>query len=197
MWEEKAQYQQISSKRLAIRRELELLRNNEYVKKYFPLRKEEEKLEQEQEHLFVDLKNKEYATCSHIWIVSDIERDPYEGRSYRYSGCIKCGLEEIVMERSIYNSSNMDFEHKIMYDFMSKNSYKRGIRTNRYCDLELARAIYQKVKENHLDIDDQMALKYLEIALDNMRHIKVNEDRKVSRAKRLSLDPDFFKSRFR
>ena len=60
-------------------------------------------------------------------------------------------------------------------------------------DLDLAKAIYSKIKESHPDIDDETARKYFEIALDNIRKIKVNDERKVSRAKRLSLSPKFNK----
>lgn len=53
--------------------------------------------------------------------------------------------------------------------------------TNIVCDLDLACEIYSKIKEAHPDIN----------ALDHIRNTKVSDDRKVNRAKRLSLNPNF------
>ena len=39
----------------------------------------------------------------------------------------------------------------------------------------------------------KMVRKYFEIVLENIRNIKVNDERKCDRAKRLSLNPEFDK----
>lgn len=80
-----------------------------------------------------------------------------------------------------------------MDDLLLEPSERNGIRSNELCDLNLAIAIYAKIKENYSDIDDQLALKYFEISLNNIRKIKVSEERKNSRAKRLYLNPKFVK----
>ena len=67
----------------------------------------------------------------------------------------------------------------------------KGVETEVACDLDLAQAIFSKIKEVHPDIDDTTAIKYFEIALDDIRNIKVSDERKVGRAKRLSLKPEF------
>ena len=41
--------------------------------------------------------------------------------------------------------------------------------------------------------NDLIAIKYFEIALDNIRNIDVSDERKVNRAKRLALMPSFNK----
>ena len=53
-----------------------------------------------------------------------------------------------------------------MYDYLRK-PHLRGKETNITCDLELAYAIYSKIKEVHPDIDADTALGYFEIALNN------------------------------
>lgn len=79
-----------------------------------------------------------------------------------------------------------------MYDYLRKNNCRiKGIETEIACDLDLAQAIYSKIKEAHPDIDDKTAIKYFEIALGDIRNIKVNENRKINRAKRLLLEPSF------
>lgn len=156
------------------------------VSKRETIRKEMEELE-ELEQIYAMKRMEKYAECNHIWVVSDIERDSYEGRTYKYSGCIKCGLEEIVMEKSFYHSNNMNFEQRIMFDYMSNNQYKNGLSSSVYCDLPCAQSIYQKIKQDHPAIEDELALKYFKIALEDMRHKKVNDQRKEESAKKLSL----------
>ena len=80
-----------------------------------------------------------------------------------------------------------------MYDFMYGGVYRSGIDTKMFCDLDLAKAIYSKIREAHPNIDDETARKYFEIALDNIKNIKVSDERKTSRAKRLSLSLKFYK----
>ena len=92
-----------------------------------------------------------------------------------------------------FNFNSLTPEQKIMYNYMQDNYYDRGLHSERFCDLDLAMSIYRKIKEAHPDIDDKTALKYFEIALDNIRNIKVNDERKESRAKRLSLSNKFNK----
>lgn len=79
-----------------------------------------------------------------------------------------------------------------MYEFMKTHpSYRRGIYTKISCNLNLARAIYSKIKEAHPDIDDETATKYFKVALTNIRNTEVSDKRQKDRAKRLSLSPKF------
>lgn len=57
--------------------------------------------------------------------------------------------------------------------------------------MEFSTAIYLKIEKVHPDIDDETAVKYFAIALNNIQNIEVNNDRKVSRAKRLLLNSNF------
>ena len=59
------------------------------------------------------------------------------------------------------------------------------------CDLALAKAIYKRIKEIYPDINDELLKKYFKIALDNMMNIKVTEQRKRNRIKRLNLNQNF------
>jgi hypothetical protein len=137
--------------------------------------------------LYQELKKEEYSSCNHILVYSVIDYDRYEGRSYKRCGCIKCGLDGSVSSQS---REYLPFSQKIMYDYLRKN-HLRSKETNIACDLDLAHAIYSKVKEVHPDIDDDTAIGYFEIALNNIRNTKVSEDRKTNRAKRLSLGSKF------
>ena len=79
-----------------------------------------------------------------------------------------------------------------MYDFMLKHVvYFTGIELNIACDYDLAKALYQRIKEKNPDIDDATISQYLENALADMNKIKVSPDRERIRAKRLLLDENF------
>lgn len=80
-----------------------------------------------------------------------------------------------------------------MYGYLKENCLYtlKGFETNIVCDLNLAQAIYSKIKQAHPNIDDETSMKYFETTLNDIRNIKVSEERKVSRAKRLSLHPNF------
>lgn len=132
------------------------------------------------------MKNEEYKCCEHILVYSEIDYDRYEGRTHRSCGCIKCGLDNSVLSKKV----GLTFYQMIMYDYLRKR-HLMGKETKIACDLSLAQAIYSKIKETHPDINDEMAIKYFEIALNDIRNIKVSEERKTNRAKRLSLDPKF------
>lgn len=191
----KEQYNHIVSERQTIIDQINVLAENETVKEYFALREQNDKLASQQKDLYKQIKVGEYSSCNHIWVNTLHDYDSWEGRSYNYHGCVKCGLDKRVfhlMER-FHSPDWLTLDQRIMYDYMKNHSYKSGIDTNLLCDLDLAKAIYAKIKEVHPDIDDETAVKYLKVALHNIRDTKVSDERKESRAKRLSLKPEFNK----
>lgn len=198
MEEIKKQYEEIVSERNGLTQEIEELKNNDVIKKYFDLCNKDNQLEEKRKDLYKQIKVGEYSSCNHIWVKVLHDYDSAEGRSYDYHGCIKCGLDQRVFhikeQYSAFDWFNcFTLEQEVMYVYMKDNSYHNGVYTGVLCDLELAKAIYLKIKEAHPSIDDETAKKYFEIALDNMRNIKVSDERKASRVKRLSLSPEFNK----
>ena len=183
----KRKYEELKNQREKTIEELNQLREDDRVKRYIELQSKNETLYNEQIALYQELKKEEYSSCNHILVYSEIDYDRYEERSYKRCGCIKCGLDGSVSSQS---REYLPFSQKIMYDYLRKN-HLRGKETNIACDLDLAHAIYSKVKEVHPDIDDDTAIGYFEIALNNIRNTKVSEERKTNRAKRLSLSPKF------
>ncbi len=185
------QYEQISAEKDKITHRMTELANNDIVKEYLSLCGKYDQLAKQQKQLYRRLKMNEYSSCDHIWVKTLHKYDSSEGRYYNYCGCIKCGLDRSVLANPHQTLNFLPFEQQIMYIFMMNHFMNPGINTNVSCDLELAKAIYSKIKEVHPNIDDGTATKYFEIALDNIRNTRVNDDRKISRAKRLSLNPNF------
>lgn len=164
---------------------------NELVKKYLELCNENDSLKMQEEILYSRIKHYEYVSCNHIWI----NLTKYCGHTF--NGCIKCGANSRILNLGDnFGLKNLTEDEKIMYYFLKRNLTIIGtypLYSPVICNLDLARAIYKKIKEAHPDIDDVTATKYFEIALDNIRNIEVSKERKKSRAKRLSLTPDFNK----
>ncbi len=191
----KEQYAKIVSERKGLIEQINILAEDETVKNYLELHSQNDKLANQQKDLYKQIKVEEYSSCNHIWVNTLHDYDSWEGRSYNYCGCIKCGLDKRVFHlvESYHSPDWLTFDQRIMYDLLRKHSYRAGIDTNLLCDLDLAKAIYSKIKEVYPDIDDETAIKYFKVALHNIRDTKVSEERKSSRAKRLSLKPDFNK----
>lgn len=189
----KEQYDKISSEREKTTIQIDEMENSDVLKRYLDLCKLNKKLENQQKKIYQQMKFEEYLSCNHIWVVALKDYDSCEECSHIYHGCIKCGLDDKVLHLmdNGYSFCDLTLEQKTMYNFLENHLYLKGISINKSCDLNLAIAIYSKIKEAHPDIDDETARKYFEISLDNIRKIKVNDERKKSRAKRLSLNPDF------
>ncbi len=184
-------YEEMKNNNQQMIKEMNLLRKNPDVIRYLELKEKMKKQKREQDQLYAIIKKEEYASCNHIWIESYHEYDSKEGRSYSYHGCIKCGLDTKILDCEI---QSLTPSYKVMYRFLRDNRpYRKGLFSDVLCDLDLAKAIYTKIKEYHPNIDDQTALYYLKIALADIRKIEVSEDRKKSRIKRLGLIPEFHK----
>ena len=180
-------YDRIVNERKSIIDELKVLEENDKIKKYFELTKKNDELYKIERDLYAEIRKEEFKKCNHVLIYSKSIYDELEQRTYRYRGCIKCGLDESVKADDNYKFSSVT---KAMHDCLGWVNIK-GKYIDYVCDLELARAIYNRIKEVHPDINDETAIKYFEIALDNIRNIKVSEERKEKRANRLCLRKGF------
>lgn len=172
-----------------IRKELNELEQSEVLKRYFELSKKNNNLLIEQKKIITEIKNHEYGCCEHLLVITSIDRDEYEGRSQKYYGCIKCGLNEQVYRKygGIFGTDLLSFEEEIMYKFL-RGRYLNGIHLNVLCDLDLGRSVYNKIKQNNPDIDEKTLCKYFEIELENIRNEEVKSKRKENKVKRLSLN---------
>lgn len=137
---------------------------------------------EKQQDISTYLYNK-YNCCKHILVYSKIDfGDATLPNTTYYCGCIKCGLDNSILEKA---RESIPFSKKVMYDYLSKNPLQ-GIETNLACDLELAKAVYFKVKEMHPNTDDMEIITYFKQALIDIRNSKNDDNRKII-IKRLSL----------
>lgn len=156
------------------------------VKKYIGLQKKKTELEIKRKNLHRLMKYGEYENCDHLWGVSTDEYGEYD------CVCVKCGLNyKSLRLTNRGNEDSLSFDERVMASVLKEQSPVNNADINIVCDKELAMALYKKIREYHPNIDDKTAIKYFEIALDDIRNIEVSDERKKSRAKRLGLSKDF------
>lgn len=187
----------VEEERKQIIDELEQLRKKSIVKRFLELNEKNHFLVIKQKELIKQFKLKEFNSCQHLWIITKSDYDNIEGRTQRYYGCIKCGLNQEVLNKVNYISETkyLNFEEQIMYNYLKKGIYMpKGSVIPVSCDIDLAKTIYSKIKENNPDIDDETSRKYFEITLDNITKNKSSENNKENKKKRLLLNSNFNKS---
>ena len=187
------EFKNLNTERKNILDEINSLKEDEKIRRYFLLNELNEKLISKQMKLYQIMKVKEYAECNHIWVYTLHEHDYIEGRSYHYSGCIKCGLDQKVFEEANYHPEYLPCDKRIMYDYMKKTSYDSGIHSKISCDLELGQAVYKKLKECNPDLDDESLLKFFELTINSIRDNVKTKEQKIMKRKEYSLSPKFDK----
>ncbi|HIT22047.1 MAG TPA: hypothetical protein IAB56_03595 [Candidatus Scybalousia intestinigallinarum] len=192
----KSAYQTVVAERQKILDEIKQLEKNEIIKQYMKLCEQNRKLTLKQEELTIQLLREKYQSCDHIWITSREDYDRYEGRRYLRRGCIKCGLDYSANDpdSSIFYTESGEVMRQVIRD--SRYGHQLMLKTSVdaidiYCDLQLARAIFSKLKKYHPDCSDEELVHYLRVALEDIRNIQVSDERKENRAKRLSLGSNF------
>lgn len=123
--------------------------------------------------------------CKHICCPSTDKR--YPGNKFEH--CVACGLDSKIAKRDY---SGLDRKERIMFDVVKEGYWvSQYIRFYPMCDYELAKAVYDRIIEKYPDIDTITMIKYMGIAVENMKEIPVSEERQKSRVKRLNLNPDY------
>ena len=154
---------------------VKLLKRNKAVRDYYISKIKLQEMNDEIIRMHKDLTIQKYNRCNHIFIGNG-----------ENSYCLNCGLDTRVLD---IEERNLDPDSRIMADYLWENDVDTSDEI--IYDLELAKAVYKKIKEKHPEVDDILVRKYLENALNDMQNIKVNEERQKNRAKRLYLIPSF------
>lgn len=154
------------------------------------INKEINSLEQQKQALIKALKIEQFECCDHMWVTLPCTETDEE---FEYFGCIKCGLNNLAIDRFKSKLSNLDSDQRLMFEYMSMQFGRPGTDTEEWCDLELGMAIYKKLREYYPDADNDTISNYFSNALWNMRTKNLTESRKEGRVKRLGLKPGFDK----
>lgn len=149
---------------------IKIYEENEIVRKYLKLQKEQKKLTMELANISKEINIQKWSSCNHIWVITKHDYDATEGRSYNYCSCIKCGLSyEVFLDYEKMGKDALnDPARKEMFDYLftHNTAQYKGLSSNYSCNLDEAQAIYQKIKAKNPDITDEIMLQLWERELD-------------------------------
>lgn len=149
----KRKYKRVSNELRTTYNELEILEKEDMVKRYIKLKEKEEKLEEKKMEIYEELQLNIYSTCNHIFARSYTECDYYEGRTYRYYGCVKCGLDTIIYSDLYYDLSVG--KEKIMDNFFKQTLGKTESIRHYVACFKIIDRDYAKVKEIYDEIKNK------------------------------------------
>ena len=150
----KKEYDEVTKERGEVAESIKKLKTYKSVIKYLKLCKRANELSSKQTELYDKMLVKRYSECNHIVVMSSVEHDYMEGRSYRYYGCIKCGLDSTVANRGYGLNYEEDRMLKVMNKYKVYGAYT-GINTGIACELSDGKALYQEIIEKNKDLTDK------------------------------------------
>ncbi len=149
-------------------RRLELI-SHPIMLEYSRLESEEDKLQKKVDEIKTDLVIDRINECGTHYLI---------GNPWGYATCLKCGL---ITKPPHGNNSTERAKFFAMSWYMIEHEKDLAYVENYKLDYSLAQKIYNKILEANPGIDSDTAIKYFEIALDNM----IDFPRDESRAERL------------
>ena len=154
--------------RNTIQEKLKKLENDSKVQKYLELKKDFEKIEREYKKEYINYIECKCNSCKHLFAVSKIDEDRFEGRMYYEYGCLKCGLETGCYER------DYSLEDEAYINYLRNHSVvpynNSGLFFNSYEQFKNARIIYEELKNKYIDLDDKYII---QIMKENLEKSKV------------------------
>ena len=141
-------YEETRSKRMRVENELELLANNETVKRYFALSKMEDELFREESQIFQKIRFNEFENCEHLF-VDTIESNEHN----RFCACVKCGLDSTTLRE---DKSWLTPNRLASYNYIKEHLHTETQFNNRvsYCitkqELDNLNIDYEKIVDEYV-----------------------------------------------
>ena len=176
----------INERREELLKELNRLEKLKTVKKYLAFKDENEKLKSEEKELCKKVMCEKYASCKHVYITNFTESDDWEGRTYKYHGCVKCGLDSSILSESrnfILRDSEYYKNMKPYFVFGDIDGIDTGIY---YENLDYASSIYLELQENNPSMTDEDLIEMFKIIMK--KEIEKEHKEKVRKRERKDLD---------
>lgn len=150
----------LNKRKEKLEEEIRCLEETDTLKRYKELLKYKKEIDDDIYNQYKKIGFKKYDDCNQIFIKLKRRGEQNKIRTYEFRGCIKCGLNQI--------SDSSFLEGKIMREYLSKNNIYTKKYINEYCNLNLARLIYLKLKENNLANDDETLIKNFISVVDSL-----------------------------
>jgi len=90
----------------------------------------------------------DYYNCNHIKVYTYVEKDDTNKKIIKYCGCIKCLLDELILDE---DDSDLTEEEIVQKEFLKyPYFYSRGIQLNKeFYNLENLNNLYKGIKIQH------------------------------------------------
>lgn len=168
------QYNYTLKERKKIKEELNQLKNEKFVKRYLLLQEKDRLLKQKENVLSNELLYHRFCSCKHILVYTEYEHDYFYKNTNRTFACVKCGLNSAVLK------SHKDFltdENQVMYKYLVEHPFlETSIELKTSCNFNLAKKVFEKVREKYPNIKNEMLKKYFYVALKyNLDNIKIKK----------------------
>lgn len=167
--------------------EIEIMKKEDSVVKYCHLLEKRESLDEKIRTIYIQKKLQEYNSCNHLWV--EMPGEEHSPIYVNAVGCVKCGIDTGIRRRK--KMEDMNLEEQAIMEYSKVGINRSFDFVNVVCDLNLGRAIFNKINEQYPGLDNRTLAQYFVTALKDIRNIKVNEERQKNRAKRLGLDKKF------
>lgn len=151
---EEKEYKEVLNEYFKVSDEINHIEQYKIIKKYLNLKEKQRLLDLKEIELYKQKLLNRYTTCHHILVETHTEAYyDYEGRTYHYYGCIKCGLDEAVIEREY----GLNREESMMLEVVKENRLYsiHGKRTGIRCNIYDAREFYKELSEKYPDLDEE------------------------------------------
>ena len=164
-YEEKIKKIQIG--RNTIQEKLEKLEQGSKIKKYLELKNDFLKIEREYKREYFNYIECKCNSCMHLFAVSKIDEDRFEGRMYYEYGCLKCGLDTGAYDR------NYSLDDEAYINYLRKHSVvpynNSGLYFNSYEQFKNARIIYEELRSKYSDLDDKYIIQIMKEDLEKSK----------------------------
>lgn len=145
------------------------LKEDKNVKKYLKLEEDLEEINSNYDKVLYQHTLKKCECCDHLFVVSEVEEDYCEGRTYYEYGCLKCGIDTHLYELSDIERFKPYIEYMRNSHIMPKNN--TGLYFNSFNDFLDAQKFYLDNKDKY---DDKEIIRLLK---KNNRQNKKRKDK--------------------
>lgn len=174
----------LKRKKEKLEEELKQLEETDILKIYKELQRSKKEVEKKIYEYHRKIEFKKYDKCDHIYVMIKRKGEQQIRRIYLPKICIKCGLDEST-KSGLYKY--LSLEEKIMKDYLIKHPILNRNCIYVFCEPDLAKLIYLKLKENNLAQDDDMLIKNF---ISIVKNLKEENDLEVDNQIKLLLKPE-------
>lgn len=147
------------------------LQEKEDVKEYINLKGEQQNVKKELEELLEQMKFEKMRSCKHLFVMSDGIREK-SGQRINKTGieyCIKCDLTTNITAKHF--STKLKKGMSNIYLETQKNS----TRVRSICEIELAKEIFDNLKKEMPDVEEEILVPYLEEEIAKRKEESINK----------------------